>query len=647
MSKKLLTIVMCLAVALATAQTKIKRADKFYKGYSFSEAAKLYDEALADKPNPGAETLMKAGDSHYNIGQKREALKYYQMLYDIQGSTMPQDYFIKYTESIKASLDYAKADKVTREYLSAKGDNALMAKYALQKKQMDSLAKEKPLYTIKTLDVNSNKSDFGTAFYGQKIVYASAKDTTKYDQKLYNWNQQPFLDLYVAERNVNDGTLLNVQPFLSDAMTKYHDATATFSPDLKTVYYTRNIVKNNKKLVNDKTGTNQFKIVRGAVSEDGKLGKLEDMQFNDNAYSTGHPAVSNDGKWLFFASDMPGGQGGSDIYVAEIDAAGTVGPAKNLGPTVNTPGEEMFPFLSNGMLYFASDGHFGWGGLDVYESKMSGAMSFSEPRNLGAPINSNKDDFALIVDPTDKFGYFSSNREMGKGDDDIYYFTKAPVPCDELVSGKVTDAKSKLPIAGATVSVTDLMDTAITSATTDNNGDYVVTVPCGKTYKIAATKANHSREEKQLEIGKKNGNQTKDVNFELTNYDDLITKKGDVEKITVNPIYFEYDKWNITALAEVELDKVVFAMTKFPNLKIKIESHTDSRGKDAYNMKLSDNRAKSTRDYIISKGIDASRIESAIGYGESRLTNRCKNGVKCSEAEHLANRRSDFIVIDK
>ncbi|NUY79520.1 OmpA family protein [Flavobacterium sp. MAH-1] len=645
--KKLLTIVMCLVVALTTAQTKIKRADKFYKGYSFSEAAKLYDEALADKPNPGAETLMKAGDSHYNIGQKREALKYYQMLYDIQGSTMPQDYFIKYTESIKASLDYAKADKVTREYLSAKGDNSLMAKYALQKKQMDSLAKEKPLYTIKTLDVNSNKSDFGTAFYGQKIVYASAKDTTKYDQKLYNWNQQPFLDLYVAERNVNDGTLLNVQPFLSDAMTKYHDATAAFSPDLKTVYYTRNIVKNNKKLVNDKTGTNQFKIVRGTVSEDGKLGKLEDMQFNDNAYSTGHPAVSNDGKWLFFASDMPGGQGGSDIYVAEIDAAGTVGPAKNLGPMVNTPGEEMFPFLSNGMLYFASDGHFGWGGLDIYESKMTGAMNFSEPRNLGAPINSNKDDFALIVDPTDKFGYFSSNREMGKGDDDIYYFTKAPVPCDELISGKVTNAKSKLPIGEATVSVTDMMDTPITSATTDANGDYVVTVPCGKKYKIAATKANHSREEKQLEIGKKNGNQTKDVNFELTNYDDLITKKGDVEKITVNPIYFEYDKWNITALAEVELDKVVFAMTKFPNLKIKIESHTDSRGKDAYNMKLSDNRAKSTRDYIISKGIDASRIESAIGYGESRLTNRCKNGVKCSEAEHLANRRSDFIVIDK
>ncbi|RZJ73085.1 OmpA family protein [Flavobacterium sp.] len=645
--KKLFIMMLCLVVAMASAQSKLKRAERLYKQYSFSEAAKLYDEALAEKENPGADILKMAGDSHYNIGQKREALKYYQMLYDIQGSTLPQDYFIKYSESIKASLDYAKADKVTKDYLSSKGDNALMSKYGIQKKQMDSLSKEKPLYTIKILDVNSSKSDFGTAFYGQKIVYASAKDTTKYNQKLYNWNQQPFLDLYVAERNVNDGTLINVQPFLSDAMSRYHDAAASFSPDLKTVYYTRNILKNNKKLVNDKTGTNQFKIVRGSLSEDGKLGKLENMQFNNDAYSTGHPSVSPDGKWLFFASDMPGGQGGSDIYVAEIDAAGTVGPAKNLGPMINTPGEEMFPSFNNNTLYFASDGHFGWGGLDIYESKMSGDWKFSEPRNLGAPMNSNKDDFAYIVDPTDKFGYFSSNREMGKGDDDIYYFTKVQPPCDELVSGKVTNAKSKLPIGQATVSVTDLMDTPITSATTDANGDYVVTVPCGKTYKIAATKANHSREERQLEIGKKNGNQTKDVNFELTNYDDLITKKGNVEKITVNPIYFEYDKWAITPLAEVELDKVVFAMTKFPHLKIKIESHTDSRGKDAYNLKLSDNRAKSTRDYIISKGIDASRIESAIGYGESRLTNRCKNGVKCTEAEHLANRRSDFIVIDK
>ncbi|NMH27389.1 OmpA family protein [Flavobacterium silvaticum] len=644
--KKLLTLLMCLTLLTASAQSKLRKADKLFRQYSFTEAARLYDEALSEEQQPGVETLKMAGDAHYNIHQKREALTYYQKLYDIQGPTMPEDYFIRYTESLKAVLDYAKADKVTKEYLSAKGDNRLMTLYANQKKQMDSLAKEKPLYTAKLLDVNSTKSDFGTAFYGERIVYASAKDTTKYNEKLYNWNQQPFLDLYVAERNVNDGTLFNAQPLFPESMTRYHDASAAFTPDLQTVYYTRNIVKNNKKLVNDKSGTNQFKILRARIT-DGKLGALEDLNFNNTAYSTGHPALSNDGKWLFFASDMPGGLGGSDIYVAEVDAAGTVGPARNLGSVINTPGEDMFPFFNNGVLYFASDGHYGWGGLDIYEAKMKPDMTFSEPRNLGAPINSNWDDFAYIVDATDKYGYFSSNRESGKGDDDIYSFTKVPAPCDEIVSGKVVNAKSKLPISGATVSVSTLMDDAVTAASTDSQGNYKVSVPCGKTYKFAATKANHSREEKQIDIGKKNGNETKDFDFELTNYDDLIVKQGNTEKIAINPIFFEYDKWNITPQAATELDKVVFAMTKFPHLKIKIESHTDSRGKDAYNLKLSDNRAKSTRDYIISKGIDASRIESAIGYGESRLTNRCKNGVKCSDAEHLANRRSDFIVIDK
>ncbi|RYZ78560.1 MAG: hypothetical protein EOP04_29450, partial [Proteobacteria bacterium] len=280
-------------------------------------------------------------------------------------------------------------------------------------------------------------------------------------------------------------------------------------------------------------------------------------------------------------------------------------------------------------------------------TQMKPDFSFSQPLNLGSPVNSNFDDFAYIIDPADKAGYFSTNRDSGKGDDDIYSFVKAPAPCDELVSGMVVNAKSKQPIAGASVSVAGPTGDQVTSAITDAGGKYQVKLPCGKMYTFSATKSNHSREQKQLEIGRRNGNETKDFDFELANYEDLIVKQGKTEKIAIEPIFFEYDKWDITPQAAVELDKVVFAMSKFPQLKIRIESHTDSRGKDAYNLKLSDNRAKSTQKYIISKGIDASRIESAIGYGESRLTNKCKNGVKCSEALHLANRRSDFIVIEK
>lgn len=643
--KNILLLFLCLGISSAVAQSKLKTANKLFKEFSYVEASKAYQEYLEKEKSPSIQALKNAGDSFYHINDDRNALKYYQKLYDIQGSSIADEYFLKYIESLKGVLDYEKADKVTKDYLMAKGDQKRIAHYTNQKRQMDSLSKEKPLYTVRNLEINSDKSDFGTAFYGDKIVYSSSRDTTKFKEKLYNWNQQPFLNLYVAERNATNGSLFNETVFLPNAMTKYHEATVAFTPDWQTVYYSTNIVRK-KKLINDEEGTNNFKIVKGTI-EDGKLAKAQDIFFNSQKYSVGHPALSQDGKWLFFASDMPGGYGDSDLYVCQIAEDGTIGPPKNLGSEINTIGNDVFPSFTNGVLYFASDGHFGWGGLDLYESKFSGNMTFSEPRNLGSPINSNKDDFSYIVDSTDTYGYFSSNRAMGKGDDDLYYFTKEKAPCNQFVSGKVINSKSRLPIADATIKVLNMFGDEVTQVATNADGTYKVTIPCDMKVKVEATKANHSKDEKEVETKKINGAEIKDVNFELSDYKDLVVIDGDKEKIDINPIFFEYDKSDITPQATVELDKVVFAMSKFPNIKIKIESHTDSRGKDAYNMKLSDARAKSTRTYILSKGIDASRIESAIGYGESRLTNKCKNGVKCTEEEHLANRRSDFIVIEK
>lgn len=643
--KKLYILSMLFCLATVFAQTKLKKADDLFKAYAYVDAAKAYEEYLAKVDKPGTQTLKNVADSYYFIDDNRNALKWYQKLYDIQGQTMTDTYFLRYVQSLKGVMDYEKADKLTKEFLTKKGNEKEIAHFMNQKRQMDSLSKAKPLYTVKNLDINSKKSDFGTAFYGEKIVYASSKDTTKYGDKLYSWNKQPFLNLYVAERNTADGSLFNESVFLPEVMTKYHEATVAFSPDGKTVYYTTNIVKNNK-LVVDQSRTNNFQIVKGTI-ENGKVVKTEKLFFNSDKYSVGHPSLSEDGKWLFFASDMPGGYGETDLYVVQIAEDGTMNTPVNLGPTINTIGNELFPFFRNGMLYFSSDGHYGWGDLDVYESKFSGGQNFSEPRNLGAPINGNKDDFAYIVDAADVFGYVSSNRAQGKGDDDIYYFTKEKPACDQFISGKVTNSKSKSPIAEADIVAYDSFNEIINQVKTDAAGNYVIKLPCGKKIKLIASKANHSNEEKTIETTKANLAEVKDVDFELSKFEDLVVNENGKEKVDVNPIFFNYDKYDITPQAAVELDKVVFVMQKFPNVRIKIESHTDSRGKDAYNMKLSDNRAKSTQTYIISKGIDASRIESAIGYGESRLTNKCKNGVKCTEEEHFKNRRSDFIIIDK
>ncbi|KIA98718.1 flagellar motor protein MotB [Flavobacterium sp. JRM] len=627
------------------AQTNLKKADALFKNYSYTDAAKAYEECLQKIDKPSVQTLKNAADSYYFISDNRNALKWYQKLYEVQGDNLSDIYYLRYIQSMKGVMDYDNADKVTKEYLNKKGDQKEIDRYIYQKKLLDSLSKAKSLYTLKNIAINTDKSDFGATFYGDKVVFTSARDTGNFDKKLYNWNKQPFLNLYVAERSAIDGSLFNEVLFIPNVMSKYHEATVTFSPDWKTMYYTTNILKKNK-LVIDESRTNNFQIIKGTI-EDNKLVKTEKVFFDSDKYSVGHPYLSDDGKMLFFASDMPGGYGETDLYVVKIADDGTMSSPQNLGPTINTLGNDVFPSYRNGVLYFSSDGHYGLGDLDVYESKLSGELNFSAPRNLGAPINSNKDDFSFVIDPKENYGYISSNRAQGKGDDDIYYFTKGKPICNQLVSGQAINTKTKKGLSDTFIIAYDVYDAVITETKTDADGNYKLEVPCNKRIKMTANKPNFSGDEKFIETTKDNNAEIKDVNFYLSNYDDLVVKKDGVEKVDINPIFFDYDKSNINPQAAAELDKVVFVMQKFPKIKIKIESHTDSRGKDAYNMKLSDARAKSTQTYILSKGIEASRIASAIGYGESRLVNKCSNGVKCTEAEHLANRRSDFIVIEK
>lgn len=643
MKKVIVLSILFLAVQLS-AQTKLRKADKFFATYAYVDAAAAYEEYLATVEKPSVQTLKNAAESYYHNNDSRNALKYYEQVYQLQGQNMTDLDFLRYIQSMKGVTDYERAEKLTKEFLMRKGDQKEIDRYMRQKSYMDSLSKTKALHELRNLDINTDKSDFGPSFYGQKIVYASAKDTAGF-KTLYSWNKQPFLKLYVAERNAADNSLYSDSVFVADAQSDYHDALATFSADLKTVYFTTNILKKDK-LVLDKARTNNFQIIKGTI-EGGKLTKRESMFFNSKDYSVGHPALSEDGRWLFFASDMPGGVGGTDLYVVPIAEDGTMGTPQNLGPTINTIGEETFPFFRDGILYFASDGHYGYGGLDVYQSSFSGAGQFSEPKNLGTPVNGSQDDFGYIVDAAGTYGYMSSNRAQGKGDDDLYSFLKSKPECWEYISGKVVNKKSQLPIIAATVKAYNPVGDVIAETRTDPDGLYKLKVPCGTKVKVEASKPEHSSDDKTVETGNKNGNETKDINFELSRLEDLIVKDKDREKIIVNPIFFDYDKWDITPQAEIELDKVVYVMQKFPNVRIKIESHTDSRGKDAYNMTLSDNRAKSTQTYIIAQGIDPSRIESAVGYGESRLVNKCRNGVKCSEEEHLKNRRSDFVIINK
>ena len=356
---------------------------------------------------------------------------------------------------------------------------------------------------------------------------------------------------------------------------------------------------------------------------------------NSENYSVKNPSVSADGKTLYFASDMPGGYGLYDIYKAAINEDGTLGEAVNLGQKVNTEGQEMFPFISsNGTLYFSSNGHLGLGGLDVFHTKeIDGKMA--PIRNVGVPVNGNADDFAFIIDEETGEGFVSSNREGGIGSDDIYAIKKLQPLCDVLITATVIDAKTGDPLNATMVSMYDTEGNKILSKVSNSDGTVEFIVECGTDSELEVTMDGYESNKVTVD-----GTEEEEVavSIPLTPIEEIIEE----DRVVLNPIYFDFDKSNVTAQAAFELDKLVQIMTKYPELVISATSHTDSRGSASYNERLSDRRAKTTVQYVVSKGIDKSRI-TGEGKGENELKVNC--GSNCSEEEHQMNRRSEFIIV--
>ena len=368
----------------------------------------------------------------------------------------------------------------------------------------------------------------------------------------------------------------------------------------------------------------------------GEWSNVKPGPFNNDEYSVGHPAVSADGKTLYFASDMPGGFGQSDIYKVAINTDGTFGEPENLGGDINTEGREFFPFVSsNNTLYFSSDGHLGIGGLDVFAAKIDG-NSFGAVRNLGTPLNSNSDDFSFTFDEETKKGFVASNREGGKGSDDIYETTLLNPICDVDYVITVTDKETGAVLSNAKVVLADDKGNNVGTKMTDADGKVVFKVTCDKICVFETSIQGYVPQKVSEDSG---DNPQKSINIALAPIEEIIE-----DVIVLDPIYFDFDKHNIRKDAAFELDKVINVMTKYPNMIIKVETHTDIRGSASYNQKLSERRATSTVQYIISRGIDASRLSSE-GKGESSPLIDC--GKNCTDEEHQKNRRSDFIIISK
>lgn len=618
----------------------ISNADKNFADYSYVDAIATY-ERVADKGYKDEKMFQKLGDAYYFIANLEKAEKWYTALFNMNAN-QPAEYCYRYSQTLKAVKNYAKADKILEQFVAKSADDQRAILFVNQRDYLQDIKANSGRFEIADAGVNSEYSDYGSALYDNKLIFASARDTGGVSKKVFRWNNEYFTNLYLSESNA-DGSMTKPKSFSKAVNSKFHESTPVFTKDLKTMYFTRNNYLDGKKQKDSKRVT-LLKLYK-ANQEDGKWVNVQELPFNSNEYSVAHPTLSVDEKTLYFASDMPGTKGLSDLFSATINTDGTYGTPENLGFPINTASRETFPFISNdNKLYFASDGHPGLGGLDIFVSDVTAINNYKEIQNVGAPVNSSKDDFGFLVDSNKNLGFFTSNREGGKGLDDIYKFVQTAKPiCQQVLKGIVTDLETGLILTNTKLSLFDDQFNLIKEINSTNDGKYKLEVVCGKIYYLRAEKVEYETKESKVIIATTSGETIRPI--ELDKRKKVIDVGSDLAKSLDIPIlYFDLDKSFIRKDAAFELEKVLAVMQQYPNMKIDIRSHTDSRQTNVYNEKLSSRRAKSTRAWLIAKGIEATRL-TAKGYGETQLVNKCADGVECTEQEHQANRRSEFVII--
>jgi len=639
--KTYISLITFLFCSIIFGQDKYRNADKNFESLWYVKAAEQY-ETIIKNGDTSREVLQKVGDAYYFNTDMEQASRWYGELFSKYKNVIDAKYTFRYIHALQGTGDYRQAKALMKIHGEKLNNKAFKVDQLSENDdKLDLLLNQQPQFYLSHLSINSKVADFGTAYYKDRIVFASSRDSLNLKTSIYKWNNQPYLNLFVADTILEGSDLKNISAFSENVNTKYHEAGVAFNKKGDQVYFTRNNYTN-KNLKRDDDGMNHLKMYHANLVNEEWV-DITEVSFNSEDYSVGQPALSIDEKKLYFVSDMPGSIGGTDIFVVDINNDGSFSSPKNLGPTINTSGREMFPYLTAGKFYFASDGHLGLGGLDVFESNYSNV--FAKPVNLGKPLNTRKDDFAYIVNDETQRGYVSSNRDGGTGDDDIYSFERIKIICKQNVSGSVVNEKNGIPEDNVNVFLFDSAGSKLDKAITNSNGEYVfdVKVECGTKYKVQTEKNRFDPTEKSFMSSNSNNGEVK-VPLGIKKRNRLIVEQNGILKIKIGLIYFDLDKAEIRYDASIELNKVVFLLQEYQDMRIKVESHTDSRSNDDYNLELSDRRAKATKSYIVSQGISEERIESAIGYGESMPVNKCTNGVKCSNREHDINRRSEFII---
>jgi len=634
-------------------KTRLVKAEKEINRFEYIDAREIYLKVVEDG-YASAQIYENLGDTYYWNSDYKNAAKWYGKLMAEFPNETSVDYYYRSAQSFK-SLDKMEESKRYMDlYIEKGGDPGIL-------RASSSQSTIEYIVNLDKTAINTKYSDFGPSFYGDKVVFASSSIGTEGD-KIHEWNNQPFTDLFVADMD-EKGNLSNARPLEGDVNTKYHESTATFTKDGKTMYFTRNNFTDGKK-GRDKQKTIKLKLYK-ATNTGGQWTNVVELPFNSDNYSIAHPALSPDEKRLYFASEMEGSVGMSDIWYVDIKGDNSYGSPVNLGSGVNTEARESFPFISaENDLYFSSDGRGGLGGFDIFVTSLNEKGEPTHIDNLGEPVNSSQDDFGFIVNKEKRFGYVSSNRgaEGGSINDDIYFVDES---CDITLTGKVYDVDSGDLLPGAIVTLLDTNNEVVHTVVVGEDARYTFIADCDEAYSIRGIKESYSPYEKLIQTPEATAIVEMPIPLKII---DPCPPNDLGCRLCLQPIFFDFDRYNIRPDAEIELAKILAAMQEYPQLVIHIESHTDSRATFSYNDILSDKRAQSTRDWLISKGVSAERL-TAKGYGERQLLDRClvfdecgkeigsrdcteaqranpkcSDGVDCTEVEHQLNRRSMFII---
>ncbi len=705
--KRVFLIIVVFSIQLINAQGQdLQRAKRFFDRTFYSEAIPLYENSIQE--NRSVAVVKNLADSYYYTNDYANAQKQYRFLITRFNTGLEEEYYFRYSQTLKATGNYEESNAVIRDYLISSNNKQALVDFEKENEVLENVSALGNRFVIKNLALNTLNSEFGAVKQGQNLVFSGVKKKAGLFDKMYKWNNELYLDLVtipLKNANFNDSI---VNSFSKELNTAMHEANAVFTKDGKTVYFTRNNYKKGKRSKN-KDKISNLQIFR-AEFVDGKWTKIVSLPFNGDDYSVEHPALSSDEKTLYFASDMPGTLGSFDVFSVSIIGTG-YGTPKNLGNKINTTKKEQFPFVSkDNKLYFSSNGHAGYGSLDVFVSEIQ-SNTFSEPLNVGFPVNSGFDDFSFNIDSDSKLGYFASNRVGGKGNDDIYELKETkPLlieDCMQFIAGVITDVDTKLPLGNALVSLQSSDKVEIQKIITSEDGKFSFAVVCETGYSVLASKEDYTKDSKSFKL-KKERNKSSDASMSLRslttikNEEQLALQQKKNEELAL----LEQKKKEELALVEKrKKDKQIAAKKEVELAQVKKKEKLDNiiaaekdvvKDKDRLIIKTDPiyfdydlwyirkeskpilNRVielmKKYPDMVVEIGshtdnrgnskynmdLSSNRAEStrayfitqgiskkriiAKGYGETVQIIKCEPSESCAEEQHELNRRSEFVI---